>query len=159
MFLGVSDGIGCSAGLAIEESQHQGAVVNHQDVHFLIGTHGESWVDGFNEISFLEDSGISMLPCCAPALLKVRMGQGADQMNIGVSLLFSKDDLSGLNVNPPRHARYECGVAETVGFPDMICQERDSLFFCAVQLFRQMPSEAASMQAFLRFRPISASHG
>ena len=83
----------------MKESQHQGAVVNHPDVPFLIGPHGESWADGFNEIRFLEDSGISMLPRCAPAFLKVRVGQGVDQTNIEVDLLFSEDDFSGLNVS------------------------------------------------------------
>ena len=115
--------------LTTKESQHQGTVVNHPDAPFLIGIHGESWADDFAEISFLEDSGLLMLPRCASAFLKIRVGQGADQPNTRGRLLFSEDDLCGPNVNPLRPAGYECGVAGTVAFSDMICQKRDSLFF------------------------------
>ena len=86
--------------LTTKESQHQGAVVNHPDAPFLIGIHGESWADDFAEISFLEDSGLLMLPRCASAFLKIGVGQGADH-RIPEGVCFSARTTSAAQMSIP----------------------------------------------------------
>lgn len=76
--LSIGDGIGGSAGFAIEESEDKTGVVYHPDISLLIASLGERRAYRLPEIGCHLDGAISLLPLCIPSFLKIGMGNRAE---------------------------------------------------------------------------------
>ena len=76
--LSIGDGIGGSAGFAIEESEDKTGAVYHPDISLLIASLGERRTYYLLEIGCPQNSARSLLPLCFSSFLKIGMGNRAE---------------------------------------------------------------------------------
>ncbi len=145
LFFRVLDGVLCTAGGSAEDGDDSGCMVDHPFVPFLEGRGSIRIADETDEVGFVEECLIPLLPFPRPSAFKAGKWNGSDESNSGIVLTQTDYDFTGPNIDPVGHSRDESGIPTAYGRFDFFFQLCYDFFFCAGQLLRPVAGEAAAV--------------